>query len=48
MITRGGTLMITREDTIMITAHYRELGLVFHYVINSLISQLLKNPNLFI
>ena len=39
-----------REGTLMITAHYSigEWGLVLHYVINSLIFQLLKNPNLFV
>ena len=39
-----------REGTLMITVHYsiREWGLVLHYVINSLIFQLLKNSNLFV
>ena len=39
-----------REGTLMITSHYiiGEWGLVLYYVINSLIFQLLENPNLFV
>ena len=39
-----------REVTLMITDHYSigEWGLILHYVINSLIFPLLKNPNLFV